>query len=76
MRAKEKVDLQEVMEITEEKEVVEVTVTLNSKGIDRLQNAIKVYNCIADDAISGELQVDRVKIEFVRNEVTFIIDQT
>lgn len=54
----------------------EVTITLNSKGIDRLQNAIEVYNCIANETISGNLQVDRVNINFIRNEVTFIIDQT
>jgi len=66
----------EVTKGVEEEVENEVTVTLNSKGIDRLQNAIEVYNCIADDVISGDLQVDRVEIEFVRNEVTFIIDQT
>lgn len=57
----------------EEKEVV---VTLNSKGVDRLQNAIEVYYKISDNVISGNLQVDRAKIDFVRNSITFIIDQT
>lgn len=54
----------------------EVTITLNSKGVDRLQNAIEVYYKISDNVISGNLQVDRAKIDFVRNSVTFIIDQT